>query len=173
MEQQQARDGRLHALITRSQASLVNMMVHLDGSMSTSMMASLKASIARIRLLVWLCSFTLSLTCAHGHHNGRLSSRFPHHVNSFACSLIEPWRHRLIRLQGEQLKQLWSKLSQGQHMGRQQCRCQQNLPASSPSQSPAQPSPQSCTAGWPTPHRKLSEPPGRSRTGSRGGSPLR
>ncbi len=47
-----------------SHASLVNMMVQRWGSMSTSMMASLKASIARIRLLVWLCSFTLSLTCA-------------------------------------------------------------------------------------------------------------
>lgn len=50
--------------MVRSHASLVNMMVQRWGSMSTSMMASLKASIARIRLLVWLCSFTLSLTCA-------------------------------------------------------------------------------------------------------------
>ena len=53
----------------RSQASLVNMTVQRPSFMSTSIIASLKASIARIRLLVWLCSSALSATCTRRSSN--------------------------------------------------------------------------------------------------------
>ena len=59
---------KVAAPIMRSQASLMNMMIQLDAPVSTSMMASLNASMARIRLLVCWFSIMLSFICGRRVH---------------------------------------------------------------------------------------------------------